>query len=183
MAIAQVRARFADRSIPGSGHTEALLAGAALLIGGTTALVIVGEPRWAGAAGAAAGVLLAVAGARVLRDRAPLDQFFDSVTDRAFDGCILSAIALVLREADLVTAAIAVAALVASFVAAYERARGRALGYPIEDSVVTRSLRYGLVSLGLLVPGWLRGTLIAVLALALLSCAVRASQVAKLERE
>jgi len=183
MAMAQVRARFADRSIPGSGRTEALLAGAALLVGGATALVILGEPRWAGGLAAGAGLLLAVAGARVLRDRAPLDQFFDSVTDRAFDGCILSAIALVLRQADPVTAAIAVSALVASFIAAYERARGRALGYPIEDSIVTRSLRYGLVSLGLLVPGWLRGTLIVVLALAVLSCAVRASQVAKQERE
>ena len=183
MAMAQVRARFADRSIPGSGRTEALLAGAVLLVGGATALVITGSPRWAGGLAAAAGVLLAVAGARVMRDRAPVDQFLDSMTDRAFDGCLLSAIALVLRQADPVTAAIAVGALVASFVAAYERARGRALGYPIDDSVVSRSLRYGLVALGLLVPGWLRGTLVAVLALALLACAVRASQVAKLERE
>jgi hypothetical protein len=92
-------------------------------------------------------------------------------------------IALVLRQADRVTAAIAVAALVVSFVAAYERAKGRALGYPIDDSVVTRALRYGLVALGLIVLGWLRGTLIAVLVLAVLSSAVRASQVAKLERE
>jgi phosphatidylglycerophosphate synthase len=183
MAIAQVRARFADRSIPGSGRTEALLAGAALLVGGSTALVLTGSPRWAGALAAGAGALLAVAGARVMRDRAPLDLFFDSITDRAFDGCLLSAIALVLRQADRVTAAIAVAALVVSFVAAYERAKGRALGYPIDDSVVTRVLRYGLVALGLIVPGWLRGTLIAVLALAVLSSAVRASQVAKLERE
>ena len=183
MAMAQVKARFADRSIPGSGVTEAMLAGAALLVGGATALIILGEPRWAGGLTAAAGVLLAVAGFRVVRDRAPLDEFFDSVTDRAFDGCLLSAIALVLRQGDRVTAAIAVAALVASFIAAYERARGRALGYPIEDSVVSRSIRYGLVALGLLVHGWLRGTLIAVLALALLSGAVRASQVAKLERE
>jgi hypothetical protein len=183
MAMAQVRARFADRSIPGSGRTEALLVGAVLLVGGATALVLTGSPRWAGGLAAAAGVLLALAGARVMRDRAPVDTFLDSMTDRAFDGCLLSAIALELRQADPITAAIAVAALVASFVAAYERARGRALGYPIDDSVVSRSLRYGLVALGLLVPGWLRGTLVAVLALALLACAVRASQVAKLERE
>jgi len=183
MAMAQVRARFGDRSIPGSGVTEALLTIAALLIGGATALVIVGEPRWAGGLAAGAGVLLAVAGFRVVHHPAPLDEFFDSMTDRAFDGCLLSAIALVLRGADPVTTAVAVFALVASFIAAYERARGRALGYPIEDSVVSRSIRYALVSLGLLVPGWLRGALIAVLALSLLSGVVRASQVAKLERE
>ena len=183
MAIAQVRARFADRSIPGSGLTEALIGLAALLIGAGTALVITGEPRWAGASAVGAGALLVSAGLRIARDRAPVDLFLDSVTDRAFDGCLLSAIALVLRTADRVTAAVAVAALVASFIAAYERARGRALGYPIGDSVPARGVRYGLVALGLLVPGWLRGTLIAVLALSLLVVAVRASQVAKQERE
>src|SRR4051794_36422369 len=183
MAIAQVRAGFADRSIPGSGRSEALLGGAAVLVGGATALVITGSPRWAGAVAAVAGVLLVVAGARVMRDRAPVDLFLDSVTDRAFDGCLLSAIALVLRTADRVTAAIAVAALVASFTAAYERARGRALGYPVDDSLIARALRYALVALGLLVPGWLRGTLIALLVVSLLVVAVRASQVAKLERE
>ena len=67
MAMAQVRARFADRSIPGSGVTEAILALGALLVGGATALVIVREPRWAGGLAAGAGVLLAVAGFRVVR--------------------------------------------------------------------------------------------------------------------
>jgi len=183
MAIAQVRARFADRSIPGSGLTEALLGVAALLIAAGTALVITGEPRWAGAAAAGAGALLVAAGVRIARDRAPVDLFLDSVTDRAFDGCLLSAIALVLRTADRVTAAVAVAALVASFIAAYERARGRALGYPVDDSIGARAIRYALVALGLLVPGWLEETMIVLLALSLLVVAVRASQVAKLERE
>jgi hypothetical protein len=183
MAIAQVRARFADRSIPGSGLTEAMLGAAAVLIAAGTALVITGSPRWAGAAAAGGGALLVVTAVRIARDRAPVDLFLDSVTDRAFDGCLLSAIALVLRTGDRATAAIAVAALVASFVAAYERARGRALGYPVDDSLAARAARYGLVALGLLVPGWLRGTLIAVLALSLLVVAVRASQVAKQERE
>ncbi|HXJ63646.1 MAG TPA: hypothetical protein VNN79_07810 [Actinomycetota bacterium] len=183
MAIAQVRARFADRSIPGSGLTEAMLGAAALLIAGGTALVITGAPRWAGASAAGAGALLVVTAVRIARDRAPVDLFLDSFTDRAFDGCLLSAIALVLRTADGVSAALAVAALVTSFIAAYERARGRALGYPVDDGVLARGLRYGLVALGLLVPEWLRGTLIALLALSAWVVAVRASQVAKLERE
>jgi hypothetical protein len=183
MAMAQVRARFADRSMPGSGRTEALLAGGAVLVAAATTLVITGSPRWAGAAAAAAGLLLVVAGVRVARDRAPVDVFLDSIADRAFDGCLLSAVALILRQADRVTAAIAAAALVVSFVAAYERAKGRALGYPVDDSLVTRAARYGLIALGLVVTGWLRGTLIAVLALSVLAGVVRASQVAKQERE
>src|SRR5438045_2477152 len=117
MSMAQVRARFGDRTIPGSGRTELLLAGAAVLAGGATALVIAGSPRWGGAAAAGAGVLLTAAGMRVRRDPAPVDVFLDSITDRAFDGCVLSAVALVLRQADRVTAAVAAAALVASFIA------------------------------------------------------------------
>ncbi|HEX9376555.1 MAG TPA: hypothetical protein VGB19_10000 [Actinomycetota bacterium] len=179
MALERVR----ESVSAGTRPTKLLLVGAAALIAGGTALVITGPPRWAGVAAAGAGVLLVASGARVLRDHPPLDLFLDSVVDRAFDGCLLSAVALVLRMADRVTAAVAAAALVASFIAAYERARGRALGYPVEDSVPVRAVRYWLVSLGLLVPGWLRGTLAAVLGLSALSIAVRASQVAKQERE
>jgi hypothetical protein len=180
---AGIATRMGGRVTPGSTRTKLLLAGAALLIAGGTALVITGSSRWAGAVTAGAGVLLVASGVRVGRDPAPLDLFLDSITDRAFDGCLLSAVALVLRRADRVTAAIAVAALVASFIAAYVRARGRALGYPVDDSVVSRGLRYGLVALGLAVTGWLRGALVAVLGVSVLSGVVRASQVAKQERE
>ncbi|MFL5797823.1 MAG: hypothetical protein ACJ77A_07815 [Actinomycetota bacterium] len=183
MADAQVGAHVRGGVTPGSTRTKLVLATAAVLIGGATALVITGSPRWAAAAAAGAGVLLVVSVVRVGREPAPLDLFLDSITDRAFDGCLLSAVALVLRQSDRVTAAIATAALVASFIAAYERARGRALGYPIEDGVVGRGLRYGLVAVGLAIPGWLRGALAGVLALAVLTGAVRASQVAKQERE
>ncbi len=183
MAKAQVGAHVRGGVTPGSARTKLLLAAAAVLIAGGTALVITGSPRWAGGAAAGAGVLLVASVIRVGREPAPLDLFLDSITDRAFDGCLLSAVALVLRQTDRVTAAIAAAALVTSFIAAYERARGRALGYPVGDSVVGRAMRYGLVALGLVVPGWLRGTLAAVLALAVLTGGVRASQVAKQERE
>jgi hypothetical protein len=183
MATAQVSGQAEGRVARGSTQTKLLLGGAAVLIAGATVLVITGSPRWAAAPAGGAGLLLVLSGARVLRDHPPLDLFLDSITDRAFDGCLLSAVALVLRQADRVTAAIAAVALVASFIAAYEKARGRALGYPIDDSVVSRGMRYGLVAVGLLVPAWLRGTLAAVLGLSVLAGAVRASQVAKLERE
>jgi hypothetical protein len=183
MAKAQVEAHVRRGVTPGSVQTKLLLAGAAVMVAGGTALVISGWPRWAGGAAAGAGLLLVAAAIRIARDPAPLDVFLDSITDRAFDGCLLSAIALVLRQSDRVTAAVAAAALVAGFLAAYERARGRALGYPVGDSVIGRALRCGLVALGLLVPGWLRGSLAAVLGVSVLTGVVRASQVAKQERE
>jgi hypothetical protein len=178
MALLGVRETVAS----GTARTKLLLAGAAGLVAAATALIVGGVPRWAGAAAGAAGILLVASGARVVRDHPPLDLFLDSVVDRAFDGCLLSAIALVLRSADRTTAAVAVAALLASFVAAYVRARGRALGYHVEESVPGRAIRYGLVVLGLLVPGWLRGCLVALLGVTVLIGAVRASQVAKQER-
>ncbi|MBI4259207.1 MAG: hypothetical protein HY658_01455, partial [Actinobacteria bacterium] len=72
--------------------------------------------------------------------------------------------------------------LAASYFGAYVLARGRALGYDVEESPVGRALRYGLVSAGLVVPGWLEGTLWAVAALAVAIAALRAAQVVKGER-
>jgi hypothetical protein len=86
------------------------------------------------------------------------------------------------REVDPPAAAMAVAALVMGFLAAYVRARGRALGYGVEDSVVTRAVRYGLVAVGL-AGDWLGPAMIALLVVTTLAAAVRASQVAKQERE
>ena len=46
-------------------------------------------------------------------------------------------------------AAGALVALCASFLSSYVRARGAALRYTVEESHVTRGLRYGLVAAGL----------------------------------
>ncbi len=145
------------------------LAGTAALVGLASWLVLAGRGRWAGTAAAGAGLLL-------------LAVAQQAAADRAFDGCILSAIALAVRDVDPPAAAVAVAALVAGFLAAYVRARGRALGYGVEDSFVTRAVRYGLVAVGL-AGDWLGPTMIALLVVTCLAAVVRASQVAKQERE
>jgi hypothetical protein len=78
-------------------------------------------------------------------------------------------------------AAAALVALAAGFVASYIRAKGGSLGYGIEESVVTPVLRYGLVSLALLME-WTVWAIWVVAGVMLLAAAIRASQVAKEER-
>ena len=56
------------------------------------------------------------------------------------------------------------------------------LGYPVEEGLASRGLRYGLVALGL-GARVLGPAMFALLAIALLSAVIRASQVAKKERE
>ena len=69
----------------------------------------------------------------------------------------------------------------ASFLSAYVRARGAALSYSVEESHVTRGVRYALVTVGLLF-GWLTWAVWAAAALSLLAAVVRTSQVAREER-
>jgi phosphatidylglycerophosphate synthase len=104
-----------------------------------------------------------------------------SFLDRAFDGCVLGAIAWVSRQAEPVAAVGALAALSFSFLAAYVRARGAALGYAVGESGLSAGLRYGLVAAGLWLDA-LSWTIWMVAAMSTLSLLVRASQVVKEER-
>jgi hypothetical protein len=167
---------------PYGGRIAVALAGAVALVAVATWLILSGEGRWAGATAAGAGVLLVWAAVVVGREAWPRAAFAVAGMDLAFDGCLLSSIALVLRQADRPAAAAAAAALVLSFLAAYVRARGQSLGYPVEDSSATRALRYGLVSVGL-VGDWPGPAMFALVGVNALTTAVRASQVAKQERE
>jgi hypothetical protein len=72
-------------------------------------------------------------------------------------------------------------ALAAGFLASYIRARGGSLGYGIEEGIVTPALRYGLLSLALVL-GWTSWAIWVVAVLTLLAATVRSSQVAKEER-
>jgi hypothetical protein len=157
---------------------------AGMLLSGLAAyLVLSGEGRWAGVSAGLAGVALVIGTVAARRRSRPLALFLDSAGDRAFDGCLLSAIALAARPAEPLAAGAAAVALVVSFVAAYERARGQALGYPVEDGLVSRIARYGLVTLGLAWPRWLAEALLVLVGLTVLSSVVRATQVVKKERE
>jgi hypothetical protein len=151
LAHADAQARFA-----------LLVAGA--LIGAATWLVLDRHPRPAGAATAAAAVLLIGVSLRAGSSSDRVTRFMDSVADRAFDGALLTAIALVMRHTDRVVAALAVAAIGTSFLAAYMRARGWALGFEVRDSLLLRAGRYVAIAAGLVADG-LFGALIATLVL------------------
>jgi hypothetical protein len=101
--------------------------------------------------------------------------------DRAWDGCVLGGIAWVARVAEPTIAAAALVALCASFLSSYVRARGAALAYSVEESHVTRGLRYALLSVGL-AASWLGWTVWAAAVVSTLAVVVRAGQVAGEER-
>ena len=78
-------------------------------------------------------------------------------------------------------AAAALAALGASFLSSYVRARGASLGYTVEESHVTRGLRYALIVSGLAF-AWLGWTVWTTFGISVLAVVVRTGQVAKEER-
>jgi CDP-diacylglycerol--glycerol-3-phosphate 3-phosphatidyltransferase len=127
------------------------------------------------AAGLMVGGVLAHGG-RLLRERT-----LDSFVDRLFDGAVLGSIVWIERAERPEAAAAALVALAASFLGSYMRARGNSLDYRVEESMVTRGIRYGLIVLALALglPDWLLWVLGV---FAILAAFVRASQVAKEER-
>jgi len=109
------------------------------------------------------------------------ERMLDTLLDRLWDGAVLGAIAWATREEFPAASAAAIGALGASFLSSYVRARGASLGYAVEESHVTRGLRYGLISVGLvsdhpLAPLWMAVVVSGLAAL------VRSSQVLKEER-
>jgi hypothetical protein len=157
-----------------------LCVAAAAAIAASAWLLLLRRPEPAGAAALAGGVAL-VAGGAFLRPRDRLGRVLLSFGDRLFDGCVLGALVWVTRTEDPAVAAGALVALAAGFLASYIRARGGSLGYGVEEGIITPALRYGLISMGLIV-GW-TWTVWAVAVLMLLASGVRASQVAKEERQ
>jgi hypothetical protein len=153
---------------------------AAVGVGLATWQLLGSERERAGWAALGAGACLVIGGI-LLRSDDRRARVVLSFADRAFDGCILAALAWTTRSTHASVAAAALVALAAGFVASYIRARGGSLGYGIEEGVVTPVLRYGLVSLALIF-GWTTWAIWVVAGLMLLAAAVRASQVAKEER-
>lgn len=153
---------------------------AAAAIGVATWQLIDRDPHVAGWAALVAGGCLVAAGA-VLRAEDRRARVVLSFADRAFDGCILAALAWATRSTDASVAAAAIVALAAGYLASYIRAKGGSLGYGIEEGVVTPVLRYGLLSLALILD-WTSWAIWTIAWLMLLVAAVRASQVAKEER-
>ncbi len=172
-------ARTNSRSVR-VGQSRLLFAGAAASIGTSTWLIIDRRPGWGGAAAGLAGVCLVV-GASLSRGGGPSERILGAVVDRAFDGCVVAAIAWSTRITHPAISAGALIALAAGFLGAYIRARGQSLDYDVEESPITRGLRYGIVAVGLAV-GWTGPAVYLAAGVSLLAAMVRASQVAKEER-
>jgi len=144
--------------------------------------IVTREPDLAASAAAASGILLLLGGHRANHGAGgPVDRMLAELLDRAWDGCILGGIAWVVRGAEPAITVGALVALCASFLSSYVRARGAALAYSVEESHVTRGLRYALLSAGLAF-GWLGWTVWAAAGVSSLAAVVRTAQVAGEER-
>ena len=158
-----------------------LVGGAVLaLVGGGFILLDRSLPAALGAG--ASGICLLIGGHRANHGAGDaLDRMLDELLDRLWDGAILAPIAWVARDPAPHIAAGALVALGASFLSSYVRARGAALRYTVEESHVTRGVRYALIVAGLAF-GWLAWTVWVAAALMVAAVAVRTSQVAKEQR-
>ena len=171
-----------QRQPPGTAVTRASL----LVGGGLAALaawsIVAGDRVPAAALAGVSGLLLLIGTHRANHGAGgPVDRMLGELLDRAWDGAVLAPIAWVLRTDEPTIAAAALVALCASSLSSYVRARGAALHYSVEESHVTRGLRYALVTAGLAIDG-LAVALWAAAAVSLLAVLVRTSQVAKEER-
>ncbi|MEX0756139.1 MAG: hypothetical protein WEA54_05590 [Actinomycetota bacterium] len=140
------------------------------------------QTRLGGVLVGASGLGLIGAGILARRSATRLDLVLDSLADRTFDATVLASIAWATRGAEPATSLGALVAMAAGFLGAYVRAKGTSLGYGVVESPRTRGLRYGLITAGLLVDGWVRWTVWAAAGVSILATLVRSSQVAKEER-
>ena len=108
-------------------------------------LIVMGAGRWAGVACLAATVSLAT---QVAVRGSRRGAFLDGVTGFIFDAALLGAISWVLRGTWAGVAAII--ALSLSLFADYLVARARSLGYLMDDPILSRAVRGGLIALALL---------------------------------
>lgn len=169
--------------ISGGAITKLAFLMGAGMVGGAAWLILLREPHPGAMLAGAGAVLLLIGGHRANHGAGtPFDRMLDALLDRAWDSAVLASIVWSARGADERIAAVALIALGVSFLSSYIRARGAALGYTVEESHVTRGIRYALV-VGGLGFGWLGWTLWAAAATSFLAVAVRTSQVAKEERE
>jgi hypothetical protein len=171
------------RRLPASASTiptRLLLGGAAGLTALAALLILDDREGLAGVVAALAGTA-AIAGGRIATwvDDS-LSRLFDPLLDRVIDGVLLGAIAWTARSARPAVAVAALAALGAGFLSSYVRARGASLGYDVQESTVTRGIRYALVAAGLAF-GWLGWTIWTTAAISRAAAAIRTVQVTKEE--
>jgi hypothetical protein len=170
-----------ERQPPGTAITRSVLSAGALLSVAAGWSIVAREPGMAAFAAFVSGALLLVGGHRANHGAGgPTDRMLDELLDRVWDGAVLGAVAWVARTEASAVAIAALAALCASALSAYVRARGASLGYSVEESHLTRGLRYALVAVGIAIgDAWIFWVATTVSGLAV---AVRATQVAREER-
>jgi hypothetical protein len=171
------------RRLPATSSTvpaRALLTCGAALTAAAAWLILEGRTEPAGLAVALAGAAGIVGGRFAVWNGDGLSRLFDPLLDRTFDGVVLGAIAWEERSDMPPVAAGALVALGAGYLSSYVRARGASLGYDVQESTVTRGIRYALLSAGLAF-GRLGWAVWAVAVLAVLASLIRTMQVAKEE--
>ena len=142
-------------------------------------LIVDEQPVRAGVLSALSGGSLLLGGHRANHGLGgPVDRMLTELFDRAWDACVLAPIVWVTFGDRPEIALGALVALCASFLSSYVRARGAALGYSVEESHVTRGVRYGAVSAGL-VFGWLPVMVWVAAGGSALAAIVRTGQVAR----
>jgi len=171
-----------QRQPPGTALTRASSVVGLGLAVGAAFVILDGRLERGGVLAATSGALLLLGGHRANHGLGgPVDRMLTELFDRGWDACVLAPIVWVTYGIEPEIAVGALVALCASFLSSYVRARGAALNYSIEESHVTRGVRYALVSAGLLF-GWLAWTVWAAAALAVLAALVRTGQMAREER-
>jgi len=180
LARSPLMVRF-ERQPPGTALTRSTLSMGALVAALAAWLVVAREPELGAVAALVSGVLLLAGGHRANHGAGgPTDRMLDELLDRVWDGAVLGTAAWVARDPDPEVALASLAALCLSALSAYVRARGASLAYSVEESHLTRGLRYGLVVAGVgLGQAWALWLAAAVSGLAVI---VRTSQVAVEER-
>ena len=171
-----------QRQPPGTAITRSLLVVGGVLAVLAGVLIVSMQAEWGALAAGASGALMLVGGHRANHGAGgPVDRMLAELLDRTWDGAVLGPIAWTARSTEPAVAVGALLALCASFLSSYVRARGAALSYSVEESHVTRGVRYALIAGGLAF-GWLGWTVWAAAALSALAALVRTAQVAREER-
>ena len=139
-----------DRSTlerPAVGYT--LLALILAAAGAAAALILGGWFPLGGLATAVCAGAVIVSGRRAKYTGERRIAFADSAAERAADAVILGAVAWATVEETPAAAVAALAALVLGYLAQYIRAKASGLGFPIEESLIARTLRVVLIVVGL----------------------------------
>jgi hypothetical protein len=115
-------------------------------------LVLIGRAAPAGALTGAGGGLVILAGVRAREAGSARLAFADATIERAIDAGILAAVAWAALPSRPLLSAAALVAMGSSYLAAYLRAKATGVGFPLEDSLIVRALRWGILALGLTFP-------------------------------